>query len=400
MKHISYKPLLATLVFSLFIGCGQSGQRSDVELEDGDGGGINSPPFGQSDLPGLIPDGSDPNSSEGQIGSQSPSAPSVGAPSSQNPFAGLSPEVDNGQAPLSMPSNYNYANLIPNITSLVPFVDPRDPNMFPNPDRFIPFFNRYYCSVFALLNNGAQQDLEAAYVTALYFDVLGRLPEPSGLAYWMNALTNVLSDSSRETVARGIFLSDESARRIVNGLYRTALQRARGVNEGLGWVNMVKAGDIEGAAAGVYGSVEAFNKSYLGGKNPTKYIAYLYRKILGRTGSAWEYRFWVNRRNQRNLNNRVLTVREIMQSFESEQKYVESMYGQYLGRAAEPAGLQAWLNVMQANALNRAQVAIKFLAASEYLGVQNNGVSLGLSRSAKGRFMDPNHLLINLNFCQ
>ena len=369
MKYIAYRPLLATLVFSLFIGCGQSKNTSGSELESGtDGGSVNSPPFGQSEIPGLIDTNADPNSSQSQIGSQSASAPSIGAPSSPNPFAGLSTATDNGQAPLSMPSGWDYQNLIPNITSLVPFVDLSNKTMFPQPEKFVPFFNKYYCSVFALYGFDNQYDRKAAFITGLYFDVLGRLPEPSGMVYWMNQISNIDSDPQRRAVAQGVFTSDESARRIVDGLYRSALGRARGANEGLNWVDMVRREDIEGATAGIYGSVEAFSKARLGGNNPTKWVAYIYAKILGRTGYAWEYRYWVARRNQRNLANRVQTVKEILQSHESEQKYVESLYAAYLGYKGSAAGIQYWTTRMQTEtALTRAKLAIAFLSVESYM---------------------------------
>jgi hypothetical protein len=342
----------------------------------------------------LIPDGED-DPDTNKIGTQSPSIPGLGAPGSQNPFAGLSAATDNGQAPLSQPSNWNFSNLFGNQTqSLIDrlYINPQNPRQFPNPDQFVPFFNRYYCSVFTLSGFNLQNDRKAALVSSYYLDILGRLAEPGGLYHWMQQLSNVEHEPTREAVARGINRSEESAKRIVRNLYATALQRQKSDAEGNGWVTLVQQGNLEEAMAGIYGSVEAFNRSYLGGRNPTKWVAYLYRKLLGRTGYAWEYRYWVNRRNQRILSNRVQTVREILQSFESEHKYVESMYIQYLGRAAEPAGLQHWLGLMQANQLNRMQVAEKFLASQEYYDK---------SWSAQGRWFDPDHQLIrfNQNFC-
>jgi hypothetical protein len=64
---------------------------------------------------------------------------------------------------------------------------------------------------------------DAAYVNDLYFDVLGRSAEATGLASWEGVFK---SGASRSAVARDFIDSPESQRRIVDGYYAALLHRA------------------------------------------------------------------------------------------------------------------------------------------------------------------------------
>jgi hypothetical protein len=101
-----------------------------------------------------------------------------------------------------------------------------------------------------LRQGGTPQD----WVGALYQQVLGRIPEPSGLSAWLGVIN---AGESRETVARGFVASNEAHILDVEDTYHTVLGRAP-ENAGLtAWVTALDQGlTVEQFIADVVGSDE------------------------------------------------------------------------------------------------------------------------------------------------
>lgn len=96
----------------------------------------------------------------------------------------------------------------------------------------------------------------AGFVTALYGDLLGRAPDPGGLAFWENALS---SGASRSSVVAGILGSTEFLRDFVNSEYVTLLGRSADSGGLSFWVSQLQAGATsEAVIAGIAGSAEYY----------------------------------------------------------------------------------------------------------------------------------------------
>jgi len=97
------------------------------------------------------------------------------------------------------------------------------------------------------------------WVTKLYADVLGRTPDPSGLAFWAATLN---AGASRAQVSTGFVLSTEYLSGVVDGYYVRLLNRH---SDPLGcgtWVSMIQQGARdEQIIAGITGSDEYFSTS-------------------------------------------------------------------------------------------------------------------------------------------
>ncbi len=102
-----------------------------------------------------------------------------------------------------------------------------------------------------------------AWVQEMYFDLLGRLPDSSGVAYWLQVLG---SGGSRTEVADGFAASSEREGMTVDDDYQTFLGRNAGPGEIHYWVSQFHQGTTnEQVVAGFVGSQEYFQEH--GGKH-------------------------------------------------------------------------------------------------------------------------------------
>jgi hypothetical protein len=158
-----------------------------------------------------------------------------------------------------------------------------------------PFF--FYCS------DGRQ------WIHALYADLLGRVPDAGGLAFWIGRLN---AGQGLRFVADGFLQSQEYCTNIITGLYHQLLSRTPDAGGLASWVNMMQNGTA------------------------------LQEIILGFCDSA-EYQ-----------NNNPVP-----------EQFVESLYGRLLGRASDPGGKQSWIDELQAGR-GTAHVINGFLTSQEY----------------------------------
>ena len=109
-----------------------------------------------------------------------------------------------------------------------------------------------------------------AFVQSLYYHILGRAPDPSGQAYWVNQLGGPQSGSlvfqdlassiaRRRNVARAFVMSAEGYRTVVDGFYASYLRRQADPSGENFFVNQLLNGLTEStAAASLLGSDEYF----------------------------------------------------------------------------------------------------------------------------------------------
>jgi hypothetical protein len=145
----------------------------------------------------------------------------------------------------------------------------------------------------------------AGFVTLLYNNVLGRAPEPEGLAHWTAVLdggggrTDVLvgfSESAehvnltRGGVDQGLWLQDDITSGIAR-LYYATLDRAPDAAGLMGWRGAAEGGmQLRQMADGFTGSPE-FQGKY-GNVDDTAFIQQLYRNVLDREGEPGGIEAW------------------------------------------------------------------------------------------------------------
>jgi hypothetical protein len=99
-----------------------------------------------------------------------------------------------------------------------------------------------------------------AYLFGLYADVLGRAPDPDGLAAWQAAAQAGMSPAA---LADGFLRSEEAARQAVDGYYADYLGRAGEPAEVAGWVGALQGGGLapEQVASAFLASDELYNRA-------------------------------------------------------------------------------------------------------------------------------------------
>jgi uncharacterized protein YkwD len=96
---------------------------------------------------------------------------------------------------------------------------------------------------------------DTVFITNLYRDILGRDPEPSGLAYWLG----VIASQGRKPVVDGILRSLEARSVQITQMYQGYLRREPDQAGLLGWVN--SGLDITAVLVELLRSDEYYNRS-------------------------------------------------------------------------------------------------------------------------------------------
>lgn len=153
---------------------------------------------------------------------------------------------------------------------------------------------------------GAQQD-PTAFVNQLYQNILGRQPDPSGLAFWTGLLTNGQGDAAtvlagiaesaenvsatQSLISGGIWVANEQAAQVAR-LYDTTLGRAPDATGLAFWTGQLESGakTLQQEAQSFVGSAE-FQGKY-GSLNDQSFVDQLYRNVLGRNADSSGEAFW------------------------------------------------------------------------------------------------------------
>lgn len=191
-----------------------------------------------------------------------------------------------------------------------------------------------------------------AVVTALYSDLLGRGPDPTGLAGWSNLL---MSGTSQSALVASLTSSDEYIDRRVRQAYNEVLGREPDPVGAAGWRDAIKAGrsTVDDVQRTFYDSAEYFEIS---GGTPEGYISRLYTTMLARAVSGAELAQWVALFGS--SGGRAYVANNIWWSLEAAQKRAGAYYQTFLGRAPDPAGVEAWARVLLAQGEGAVRVGI------------------------------------------
>ncbi|TKD45572.1 DUF4214 domain-containing protein [Azotobacter chroococcum] len=162
----------------------------------------------------------------------------------------------------------------------------------------------------------------SAFVTKLYENTLGRVPDEGGLQYWIGALESGTSraetlvsfsesaenkERTNDLVSDGIWDLDEEAAQIAR-LYDTTLGRAPDVAGTVHWKELLQSGSesLETIATGFMAS-EEFNTQY-GNLSNQDFVAKLYENTLDRPVDADGLNYWTGQLDSGDLNHSQLVV--------------------------------------------------------------------------------------------
>lgn len=225
-------------------------------------------------------------------------------------------------------------------------------------------------------------DPNAAYVDALYEELLGRHADPAGLNTWVGALE---SGMSRLGLVRLLWNSAEHRTQQVDQDYADFLHRSPNDAERSHWTALLMAGLSETDIA------QAFLNSpeFLSAEPDTgSFIQSLFQDVLGRPADAGAMAALTG------LLDRGISRAEVadlvLNSLERDADVVEGYYQQFLGRGASDVEQLGWANAIAHGAVDLETVGEAFLASGEFFNRAANGDLGGFAehRAGAGALLD------------
>ncbi|HLJ93748.1 MAG TPA: DUF4214 domain-containing protein [Gemmataceae bacterium] len=197
------------------------------------------------------------------------------------------------------------------------------------------------------------------FVEQVYFDLLRRSVDPTGLAAWSALLDK---GTSRTQVVAAIQNSSEYHALVVGDMYQLVLQRAADPSGLATWVNFLNAGGTaEQLEAVLLGSGEFFASH---GGTTQEFLAAVYQVVLQRPIDPSGAQSW-GQALQSNALSRQAVAAGLLASAESNRLEVQSMYTQFLHRQADPGGLDTFTAALE-RGLSDEQLALLLLSSAEY----------------------------------
>jgi SpoIID/LytB domain protein len=189
-------------------------------------------------------------------------------------------------------------------------------------------------------------------VRALYQDLLGRGPDPTGLAGWSAAL--VSGATGQPALVASLTRSEEYVALRVSNAYMEALGRGPDPQGARDWAREIHAGraTVDDVKRRFYDSSEFFARS---GGTPQGYVQVLYQTMLGRGAAPSEVDAWVR---VMEVKGRSRMVDELWFSMEAARMRAGGYYATFLQRGPDPTGLTAWAQVLLAQGEGAVRVGI------------------------------------------
>jgi hypothetical protein len=198
---------------------------------------------------------------------------------------------------------------------------------------------------------------ESKWLNGLYEDLLGRAPDPGGLAFWV---ANRHGGMSANDVVDGFLNSTEYCSRKATSLYQEILDRAPDPGGLQTWTSeLEKAAPLQEVLLGFFDSAEFKTKN----PPPDEFVESLYRRLLGRGSDPVGKSSWVNALNGGRGTGEV--VDGFLRSSEYCTNRVTALYQTLLGRAPDAPGLTTWVDIMTRGTAFQA-IQRGFLASDEY----------------------------------
>lgn len=240
------------------------------------------------------------------------------------------------------------------------------------------------------------QDQVANFVSRMYTVVLGRTPDPVGLADWSGWLKANTMDGA--ALSEGFILSPEftgknvSNDEYVNILYRTFFDREADAAGKKTWIDYLNAGtsrrfvlagfvnsaefDTLCAQYGIIrGTMDVTGEVVMkpASEEVYSFVERLYSKVLGRESDESGMATWAS-----GIANGVFTAEEAAKMFFSSEEflargtndaeYVETLYQTFMGRASDEAGKAFWLDQLNGK-MDRNAVLEGFSRSAEFAAI-------------------------------
>jgi len=219
-----------------------------------------------------------------------------------------------------------------------------------------------------------------AFVCALYEDLLGRAPDPSGLASWQGALS---SGASRSQVALAITSSQEYRSDLITGYYEKFLHRAPDPSGLATWLSAFGSGASDQLViASILATPEFWADS---GSTPSGFVTGLYENLLGRAPDPVGLADWETFVQAPGTSpfcppgqpycvtgGWLTAALGIMSSQEYFTDVVSSYYQSFLGRSPDPGGLAMFTSQLAAGATDE-QVISEIVGSQEFYNDANAG---------------------------
>ncbi|MCZ2852015.1 MULTISPECIES: DUF4214 domain-containing protein [unclassified Modestobacter] len=180
---------------------------------------------------------------------------------------------------------------------------------------------------------------QAAFVRALYQDMMNRGPDDVGLGGWTSSL---IAGVDRRVVSRGFSNSSEYRMLSITLAYRQVFDRAPDPSGVATWMSAIAGGAvrIDDLRPALMASAEFYLR---GGSSDTAFVDNIYRAALDRGASTWEVGYWADVRRRSGPE---AVIRSVWGSVEAAKRRVDQVYQYYLGRTAGPAEQTSWLDVI------------------------------------------------------
>ncbi len=171
------------------------------------------------------------------------------------------------------------------------------------------------------------------YVIHAYQDLLGRPPTSSELV----SSCNVLAVFGRRAMAQQLVFSTEWAGHVVRDLYTTVIGREPDPGGLAYWTGQVRGGrPARDVAISMYGSPE-YLRSH--GGTAAGFVDAIYPAILGRAPDGGGRAYWIGEVDRRGTAG---VAADFYQSSESRARRVSTLYDQLMHRPVDPGGRDYW----------------------------------------------------------
>jgi len=220
----------------------------------------------------------------------------------------------------------------------------------------------------------------SGYVTALYSDLLGRSPDPTGFSILMNQLQ---AGASRASVALELLTSGEYRQDLIEADYQKYLGRsadAGGLNYFIGLFQ--KGATDETIVSTLVASGEYFS-NHAGGATTQhaldlNWIGAAYQDVLGRPADSGGIATFSLTLDQAEIAARTSVAQSLLSSTEYETDFITGVYQKYLQRAPGGAEVAHWLAILNQPSSGPGQPSPEeqfeaaVIGSSEYFYLQTN----------------------------
>jgi hypothetical protein len=201
-------------------------------------------------------------------------------------------------------------------------------------------------------SGGPNANPAAAYVQALYLDVLGRQPSGAEQNYW----GSIVGSYGAAAAVSGILNSIENQDRLINNLYVELLGRNADAAGLSWWRGALDGNGLEAVTAGILASPEFVAKQ--GGN----VVSADYEQLLGRPPGAAELAYWtpiLSGAGPRAVGQGIVASTEYRADF------TQTLFEANLNRAASASELAYFANN---HALSLLQIEASILTSPEFVG--------------------------------